>query len=596
MPLDVGDIDTWDTGALEEFARQLDLRSRALAGLGEGLSEAARIPDWAGLGADGARVGFDRLAAGVADRAATVGAVTELVTGLIDQVKALQAELDAARDEADAAGLRITDAGTVVDAPGGTVPGTPSSPGFIGPVAGEEALAVRAARVEARAALERRVRAILDVAADVEEDTTRVLTRAAEGGFTADGMSTADAVEKGRREADDMVGAPEPPTDVHAQQHYLDALSPDQVDELIRERPEWLANAYGIDPTVREHAAHAYLPRLREDLEADRVHTLERLEALMRSDLARPAGLTRELEDRLTVLDDQLADLAEIEAVTAADPDARLLGLRPHDTGVGAVVARGDIATADHVAVHVPGMGTETRDNPDAGNDLSGQMDKLRSISGSMREHLTLDDRPHETIATMTYLNMDFPDGLTDAADGSYADAAAPDLAAMLDGVSATSAGDPNLTVLGHSYGSLVTSEALQVGGTVDNVVFYGSPGLESSGDDFDPASLGVDPGNAYIMLAPREPIQAAHWLDPYGGTPHENSDLTRLDTSADEDRRTTRSLGHSQYELSRSTSLWNIGAVAAGNTDEVVGFDRDRFDADNYRETPFGRVPLVEL
>lgn len=583
VALGLGHIDAWDTGALEEFARQLARRSRALDGLGEGLADAAQIPGWTGLGADAARVEFDRVSRDLSDRSAAVGAVTELVASLIDQVRVLQTELDDARNEADRFGLVIADSGDVLE---------PSRRSL--EKVGDDAAG--AAREEVRVEIARRVRAILAMAADVEDDTTRILVAAAGGGFTGDGMSAEDAREKGQLDADEMFRAPPPPEDVAAQQYYLDALSPDQLGEILREHPDWLAGAYGIDPVVRERAAEAYLPTLRGEILTERAHVLQRLKAIDASPLAAPPELVGQLEATVASFNDQLADLAEIEAVTGDAEEVHLLGLRPYEGGVGAVVARGDIATADHVAVHVPGMGTETRDKPDAGNDLPGEMDKLVVVESAMAEHLTLDGRSHETIATVTYLNMGFPAGLSEAGEGHYADTAAPDLAATLNGINATSADGTNLTVLGHSYGSLTTSEALQAGGTVDRVVFYGSPGLESSGEPFDPVSTGVAPGNSYVMHAAREPIQGAHLLDPYGGVPYDAHGLTRLGTAASEDHGTGRSLGHSQYELPDSTSLWNLGAVASGTTDAVIGFDREKYDEDNYLTSPVGRVPLVKL
>ncbi|MFD2395306.1 hypothetical protein ACFSSF_17910 [Dietzia aerolata] len=134
-----------------------------------------------GQGADAAQLNFARLSDDISDRAATVGAITELVTSLIDQVKALKRALDDARDHAARFGLVITDDGAVIDGPGtGTAEAVATALG--GPAA---AAAAKAAKEAARAEITAQVQAILATAADVEADTTAILTKAAEGASPA---------------------------------------------------------------------------------------------------------------------------------------------------------------------------------------------------------------------------------------------------------------------------------------------------------------------------------------------------------------------------------------------------------------------------
>lgn len=580
MTLTIGDIDAWDTGALEEFSHHLDRRTRTLTDLGDEVSDAARLPEWAGVGADAAQLGFERLSTDVSDRVATVGAIKELISSLIEQVRALKVALDEAQDHAAAFGLTITDAGAVVDGPGAG-PAELAAITLGGPVG---VGAGRAAKEAARAEIQTRVQVILAIAADVEADTTSILTTAAHGGFTAGGLSVDDAEAKGRSQADDMFAAPPPPEDVTAQQYYLDALSQDQREEIIRERPEWLANAFGIDPAVRSQAAEAYIPKLRGEILAERAPLVRELQELRGTTPVGPGGPAvlaskiREIETKLEPLDNALADLEKINETVSADSTVHLLGLHRHEGGVGAVVAQGDITAADHVTVNVPGTGTNARDG------LQGQLDTLTELERKMVEQLIAEDREPETIATVTYLNTELPPTLPEARHTHYADTAAPELAAVLNGINATSTGGANLTLLGHSYGSLVASEALQAGGRADSVVFYGSPGLETSGDDFDADSLGVAPERRYVMHAAREPIQVAHLADPFGGLPQHDPGLIRLGTSAHDDRGLAASTGHSEYHLPDSTSLHNFAAVAVGSPDAVVAYDPEKFNDDNYR------------
>jgi len=55
---------------------------------------------------------------------------------------------------------------------------------------------------------------------------------------------------------------------------------------------------------------------------------------------------------------------------------------------------------------------------------------------------------------------------------------AAPELRSFVSGLNRGLGDQVNLTVIGHSYGSLVVGLAAQQGMNVDNVVFIGSPGV----------------------------------------------------------------------------------------------------------------------
>ena len=572
MALSLGEIDSWDTGALEEFSHQLGRRSRTLEGLGTSVQDAAKIPGWMGQGADAAHVSFSRLSSEISDRAATVGAITELVTSLIDQVKALKRALDDARDHAARFGLVITDDGAVIDGPGtGTAEAVAGALG--GPAA---AAAAKAAKEAARAEITAQVQAILATAADVEADTTAILTKAAEGGFTGDGMSVEDASEKGQIEADGMFAAPPPPSTPAGQRAWAESLSPDQLGEAADNYPAELANAYQIAPWARERAAWNYLPKLRDELTSQAALLEEQHGAAQMMH-----EKTRAWTDLQTVRQ-KLRDLDQIETSVKGSEGLHLLGLRPHENGVGAVVAQGDIAAADHVAVHVPGMGTETADKLDSGGDLPGEIEKIERLQLAMDDSLEYAGRRGERVAAVAYMNMDYPDFLPQARTPDYADAAAPDLAGMLNGIKSTAAGETNLTLLGHSYGSLTSSEALQAGGRADNVVFYGSPGLESSGEEFDPASTGVPDGNRYIMLAKGDPIAPGGYFSPFGGPPADTPGLTRLDTNSHkviidgDEVRLGASSGHSEYDGYRTTSQWNMAAIATGAPENAIAYESD--------------------
>lgn len=115
------------------------------------------------------------------------------------------------------------------------------------------------------------------------------------------------------------------------------------------------------------------------------------------------------------------------------------------------------------------------------------------------------------------------------------AHAGAADLSRYLQQVRANNPSG-HLTVLGHSYGSLTASLALQdldaqSAHPVNDVVFYGSPGLEL----YSPAQLGLDHGHAYVMQAPHDLI--TNLVAPLAPTPAPVAHLARAVVLAHRDR-----------------------------------------------------------
>jgi hypothetical protein len=205
------------------------------------------------------------------------------------------------------------------------------------------------------------------------------------------------------------------------------------------------AAAVGADdrypPDVR-YAANRFLV----EQESSRLHT----KALL-------GPLTASEQHRLALYDRIITDHSHV------------LLFDPSGDGKIAVVD-GDLATAKNVSVDVPGIDT-TMDN------FSLQMDdghRLWRAAG-------------EDAAIITWLGYDAPAGLDDAlVDNSrfgqivtraYAEAGAPVLRGLADNIRANAAVDTKITVIGHSYGSLVVGTAGRDGLDADRVVFIGSPG-----------------------------------------------------------------------------------------------------------------------
>lgn len=233
-----------------------------------------------------------------------------------------------------------------------------------------------------------------------------------------------------------------------------------------------------------------------------------------------------------------------------------------------AVIAIGDPDAATDIAVVVPGTTSSTRtiraNVLDAG-DLYAEMDQLS---------------PDGAASVITYLGMDAPDSLPLAALTTYADAAAPELAADVAGYaeSARSAtgSDPHVTVIGHSYGSLVVGTSLESGGlAVDDVVFVGSPGVGVDGVqdlhmDGDHVFVGMLPEDKISLLNDAFDVGAGSYgvgsVDGavFGRNPAKESfGAVVFDTDQHGD--------HGDYFDSGTVQLDNMAAIAVGEYDEVT-------------------------
>jgi pimeloyl-ACP methyl ester carboxylesterase len=203
-------------------------------------------------------------------------------------------------------------------------------------------------------------------------------------------------------------------------------------------------------------------------------------------------------------------------------------------------------------------------------------------------------------VATIAWVGYEPPATMSDlrVVSDDLARAAAPQLTSFFNGLDATTVNPrQDITAFGHSYGSLVTSLALQGGTPVKGAVFYGSPGLELA----HASDLHLAPGgHAYYEQAVGDPIDwvqrepyllpiispipglLADWLlgsgdhlQRFGDTPNEMPDITQLSTSPgadpmhlDEHRAGAR--GHAEYaRTDRDGNLrmsgYNLAAVLSG-------------------------------
>jgi hypothetical protein len=314
--------------------------------------------------------------------------------------------------------------------------------------------------------------------------------------------------------------------------------------------------------------------------------------------------------------------LPDLQAVSrAVDGADRLLLVL--DTAGGAMthaaIAIGNPDTAEHVSVTVPGLNTTVdRSLPEMTEDAV----KLRQESLRQLQHAP--GHPLDSVSAIAWIGYDTPQiadtddvaavlgGGWDVSHGQFAWQGAHALASFYDGIAAGHQRTPlHLTAIGHSYGSLTTSLALQLTGDhrVADVIFYGSPGVDATTPD----DLQVGSGHVFTMQTPDDPIRHVFdtpWLHAgaavlptpfdsvaesmlrtllltgtgqFGPDPATNPNFTRLETgpaTVSNGAGTTITLdaaqGHSEYgdfggDGSLRTAGYNIAAVVAGLYDNVI-------------------------
>ena len=197
--------------------------------------------------------------------------------------------------------------------------------------------------------------------------------------------------------------------------------------------------------------------------------------------------------------------------------------LRIDAEGHGAVVeVFGELDGAEHVAVIIPGMTNSLR-NYDANLRVKG-LDLVEEMR-----------RQSPNVAVVSWLGYRTPDlslgGLVDAAASDRARVGSAALVSDLE-VIRRMAPRSHLTVVGHSYGSVVVGETLKSGTLRDRVdavdigdiAVVGSPGMNVSSrsslrhseiDIWAAKVSGIDPGHLAVKLKPR-PMRLLPWLLPF--------------------------------------------------------------------------------
>lgn len=333
----------------------------------------------------------------------------------------------------------------------------------------------------------------------------------------------------------DTLKPPDGATDTEVNQ-WWDSLSAEEQNRIIVERPDWVGNLDGVPGTARDLANRNRLGTLRKD-----------------------PNLTAE----------ERGTLAEIDKALAAGDDRQLLVVDFDGEHPKVALAIGNVDTADHVSVYVPGTGSVTYDKPEAGNDLPTYVEQAEWLKTETELVLEKADKANETVATVAWLGYEPPDWFDEAASAHYADDNAPKLASFINGLDSSRDTDPHLTVLGHSYGSTLASEALQRGTAADDVVFMGSPGLETNPwqtlHATTPSDLHMSEGHVFVEHADNDVVAN---LSRFGyAVPSSLPGFIDLSTNAESTPLGNRneSTGHSEYSFINTSGLYNQAVVVAG-------------------------------
>ncbi|WP_328318166.1 alpha/beta hydrolase [Streptomyces sp. NBC_00388] len=205
----------------------------------------------------------------------------------------------------------------------------------------------------------------------------------------------------------------------------------------------------------------------------------------------------------------------------------------------------GDLENSKNIAFRIPGI-TNRLDNF---NGFSNGGYELAQDSKGIEQRDT---------AVVSWLGYDTPE-IGDSVDPAKAVVGGNELSSFEQGISVNLEPGATKSIFAHSYGTLVTSKALQ-GGLNDaaNVTFMGSPGLGSNIHSV--ADFHLSGTKFYAMRASEDPVSYTQGL---GDDPADFKDITRLGT--------TGSTGHSQYYNRGTESLSNMQRLLFGDTHQLT-------------------------
>jgi hypothetical protein len=270
-------------------------------------------------------------------------------------------------------------------------------------------------------------------------------------------------------------------------------------------------------------------------------------------------GLAVGLEERKRV-----AELAAVrEVVSERDGVPRqLLLLDASGTLVKAAVAVGDVGVAEHVATFVGGLATTVRDLRRYDRRFTQMRDKGRTAAGGA------------DLAIVTWMGYPAPQptevlsvGGRSVLSDRVARQNAAALSSFVNGIDAARGAPVHQTLWAHSYGSVLGGFALRRNTDFDDVVLFGSPGVNFTSL----SQAGLKPGSLNVLRADWDVVAYSGW---HLRDPADVPGVTMLSTDWSKPTGLNPGLpsaGHSEYLKAGSTSEHNLLAVAIGRPERRV-------------------------
>lgn len=531
MALTLADIDRWSPEAINTVFQAAIKRAHGTRTASAALGQTMQFLDWGGDSADAARAAAHRTMLNLDNHADACDAVGRAAEKSADEVFAIKARLQVIRDTAREYHLTIDNQTGLV-----------SLPENLSSLSDPEQSEIEAVWLRVAEAITR----LLADAQTADED----LAAAIRG---ADDLSPDQVNAETSHEPPKMPNVPPPgttPADVNKWWH---SLTPAQQDRLKDWFPQSIRNLDGIPTNIRNELN---LPVLQSEITRLQNGWLDG-NGVWHTDQAK------------------LADLSALRNALAAQPDTSLILLdtTSNPNKVLAAIGVGDVDDAERVGVTVGGLNTRVSASVD---EMVREAETQRREASSLRSKAGFPN--YDAVASIAYLGYDAPDNLKDVTHDWLARDAAGPLNNFYKGLAATSnVPDQHITAFGHSYGSLVTSLALQQGAPVSDVVLYGSPGTELT----NVSQLGVQPGHAYYMIGVNDHVSdLIPEFGAFGAAPQDLPGMTQLSVNTGvgpgDGAAHERAYGHSEYARDGSNgelrmSGYNMAAVLAGVPNDLV-------------------------
>jgi Alpha/beta hydrolase len=562
MTLTLAEIEVWDDAAIDQVFAAATSRAEGAQTTGDAVGDLLTFVKWDGATAEAARDSASRIKVTLSDHADQCSKVAAAAKKATAEVADLKYRLSTIKADAEEAFLSIDEqAGTLT----------------------RKTAVLTVSQLDHQKAvmhnLAGRINQLLADADGVDRDLATAIEAADGAAGAADGAGPAGP-------APNLPKPPPTSASPAGVKKWWDGLTPQQQTDYIVDDPAAI-DRDGIPIGVRDAGNRIRLPH---ELAAAK-RTLDQATENERADAQ------ARYNDLLGIQNALYPTNPNGTPKTVNQNDRRsliLLDAQSNPRQVFGAIGIGDVDRAAHVGVTVSGVGTNAA-------SLPGMADEATTLRHTTSDILRqAGDANPDSVATIAWVGYEPPATLSDlrvVSDG-LARAAAPHLNSLFNGLGVTTENPhQDITAFGHSYGSLVTSLALQGGTPVKNAVFYGSPGLELAHASDLHLAAG---GHAYYEQAADDPIDwvqrepyllpvisplpglLADWflgsgdhLQRFGDTPNEMPDITQLSTSpgADPmhiDEHRAGAQGHSEYARGDGNgnlrmSGYNLAAVLSG-------------------------------